>query len=174
MGGNELISGYIAIGGNIGDVESTIISALKQLTDLPIIEVIAVSPLYLNAAVGGPCGQPVFLYCFAAIRTGLVPDVVLERCLMIERRLGRERIERWGPRVIDLDLVLYGDTAYQSAVCVTPHPRLRERPFVLVPLLDVAPSDLAVPPDGKSLIEIVNEALAIDRTSLEEYHKKRV
>jgi len=168
------VAAYIALGGNIGNPEQAIFKSLQLLGNEPIIEVLEVSPYYLNAAVGGPVGQADFVNAVAHVRTSLTPEALLGRCLEVEQALGRERTDRWGPRTIDLDVVLYGGIVSTSEHCEVPHPKMRERPFVLVPLLDVADERLALPPDGMPLIDAAVAALTLFGTTLSEYRKKRL
>jgi 2-amino-4-hydroxy-6-hydroxymethyldihydropteridine diphosphokinase len=140
----------------------------------PIIEIEACSSIYRTEPVGGPPGQPDYLNAAVRVRTRLAPDALLEACLDIERDLGRVRRIRWGPRPIDIDLLLYGAEQYASDGLVVPHPRMRERLFVLVPLADIAPEDLALPPDGKPLKQALEEALAAERTTIDRFRAKRV
>ena len=133
---------YVGVGANLGDRRATIRAALAALP-----EVIAVSELRETAPVG-VVDQPPFLNGAAALETELSPRELLDLLLAVERRLGRERRERWGPRTIDLDLLLYGDEAVDEPGLTVPHPRLHERRFALEPLLDLDP-DLAVPGHGR-------------------------
>jgi 2-amino-4-hydroxy-6-hydroxymethyldihydropteridine diphosphokinase len=129
---------YVGLGANLGDREATIRAAVAQLPG-----VVAVSPLRETDPVG-VTDQPQFLNGVAALETELPPRELLDVLLAVERGLGRERRERWGPRTIDLDLLLYGDEAIDEDGLTVPHPRLRERRFVLEPLADLAPK-LVVP-----------------------------
>ena len=129
---------YVGLGANLGDREATIRAAVAQLPG-----VVAVSPLRETDPVG-VTDQPQFLNGVAALETELAPRELLDVLLAIERRLGRERRERWGPRTIDLDLLLYGDEVIDEDGLKIPHPRLHERRFVLEPLADLAPQ-LVVP-----------------------------
>ncbi len=106
------------------------------------------SSLYETAPIGGPEQGP-FLNAVAVIDTELPASKLLERCLQIERNSGRERRERWGPRTIDLDILLYGDEEIDEPDLTVPHPRMTERRFVLEPLLEVWPD--ARLPDGTPL-----------------------
>lgn len=101
-------------------------------------EVVRVSGLYETEPVGPP-GQADYLNQVVVIETEQSPEALLEMALEIEDELGRERRERWGPRTIDLDLLLYGDLALSGCALTLPHPRLHERSFVLVPLAEVMP-----------------------------------
>lgn len=129
---------YIGLGANLGEREETIRAAVAKLPG-----VVAVSPLRETDPVG-VTDQPRFLNGVAALETELAPRELLDVLLAIERRLGRERRERWGPRTIDLDLLLYGDEVIDEDGLKIPHPRLHERRFVLEPLADLAPQ-LVVP-----------------------------
>jgi 2-amino-4-hydroxy-6-hydroxymethyldihydropteridine diphosphokinase len=132
---------YVGIGANLGDREATIAAALEQLPGL-----VAVSALRETDPVG-VLDQPRFLNCAAALETELSPRALLEELLAIEQRLGRERRERWGPRTIDLDLLLYGDEVVDEPGLTVPHPRLHERRFVLEPLAELD-AGLVVPGRG--------------------------
>jgi 2-amino-4-hydroxy-6-hydroxymethyldihydropteridine diphosphokinase len=132
---------YVGLGANLGDRERTIRAAIAQLPD-----VVAVSPLRETDPVG-VTDQPRFLNGVAALETELAPRELLDVLLAVERRLGRERRERWGPRTIDLDLLLYGNEVIDEDGLEIPHPRLHERRFVLEPLADLAPQ-LVVPGQG--------------------------
>ena len=125
---------YVGVGANLGDREATIRAALAALPD-----VVAVSELRETAPVG-VVDQPPFLNGAAALETELAPRELLDVLLDVERRLGRERRERWGPRTIDLDLLLYGDRRVDSDTLSVPHPRLHERKFVLEGLAELCPN----------------------------------
>jgi len=140
----------IGLGGNLGDVASTIEDALAALGGLPGTRLLRRSRLYRTPA-WGMTAQPDFLNAAAVLATTLSADALLAGLLAIEREAGRDRVtqsERWGPRALDLDLLLYGDTVIaQPGLCV-PHPHLHERAFVLVPLAGIAP-DALVPGRGR-------------------------
>ena len=133
---------YVGVGANIGDREATIRAALAALPD-----VVAVSELRETAPVG-VVDQPPFLNGAAALETELSPRELLDVLLDVERRLGRERRERWGPRTIDLDLLLHGEAEVDEPGLTVPHPLLHERRFALEPLVDLDP-DLVVPGRGR-------------------------
>jgi len=131
---------FVGIGSNLGEPESQIAVALEQLAAEDGIEVVAVSTLRETEPVGY-LDQPSFLNGAAQLETALPPRELLERLLEIESRLGRVRGAgpRFGPRTIDLDLLLYGDETIDEPGLTVPHPRLWERRFVLEPLAELAP-----------------------------------
>lgn len=130
---------YIALGSNLGEREKNIAAAIAKLRSTPEVEVLRVSRLLPNPAVGGPEDSPAFLNGVVEIRTGLGAHAVLHRLLEIERELGRSRREKWEPRAIDLDLLLYGEHILSSQELIVPHPLMHERRFVLEPLAELAP-----------------------------------
>ena len=141
---------YVGVGANLGDRETTIREAVRLLGG----DVIAVSQLR-ETEPWGYADQPAFLNAVAELDTELAPRRLLDRLFEVEAVLGRERGEiRWGPRTIDLDLLLYGDLAIEEPGLTVPHPRLAERLFVLEPLSELAPSR-KIPGNGT-----VSEALA--------------
>jgi 2-amino-4-hydroxy-6-hydroxymethyldihydropteridine diphosphokinase len=133
------MTAYIALGANLGDREHNIRSALTQVKQTDGISIVRVSSLLENPAVGGPPNSPLFLNAAAELKTTLGSHALLHRLLEIERQLGRVRRERWEPRPIDLDLLLYGDQIISSQELVVPHPLMHERRFVLQPLAEIAP-----------------------------------
>jgi 2-amino-4-hydroxy-6-hydroxymethyldihydropteridine diphosphokinase len=149
------VRAYIGLGANLRDREVTIRRAIELLGAEPGIEVVAVSTLRETDPVGY-ADQPRFLNGAAAIETELEPREVLERLLAVERALGRERTgPRYGPRAIDLDLLLYGDRVVDEPGLTVPHPRLAERAFALEPLLELEPN-LALP-DGRRLSDLLSQ-----------------
>jgi 2-amino-4-hydroxy-6-hydroxymethyldihydropteridine diphosphokinase len=141
---------YIGLGSNLGEREATLSEALDRLGAEEGIKVVAVSS-YRETDPVGVFDQPRFVNGAAALDTSLSPAELLERLLQVERSLGRDRAkeERWGPRTIDLDLLLYGDEEIDGPGLRVPHPRLAERAFVLEPLLELDPA-LRLP-DGRAL-----------------------
>ncbi|QHT58727.1 2-amino-4-hydroxy-6-hydroxymethyldihydropteridine diphosphokinase [Paenibacillus lycopersici] len=127
---------YIALGSNVGDRAGLLRDALHMLDQHPDIEVLRVSAVYETAPVGY-IDQPAFLNMAAALATSLAPIELLRAMLGMEQQLGRTRDIRWGPRTIDLDLLLYEAVAMTGEELTLPHPRMMERAFVLVPLADV-------------------------------------
>ena len=148
------IIAYIGLGTNLGNRVENIRAALRKLGDLPTIEIVRVSSVYETAPVG-VTDQPEFLNLVAAARTSLAPSALLDALLNIENQMGRVRTKRWGPRVIDLDLLLYGGEQVAFPELIVPHPRLRERAFVLVPLAEIAP-ELVLPGDEKKVVDLLD------------------
>lgn len=131
-----MTTAVLGLGGNIGDPRSRMAAAIGRLADNPAIRVEAVSALY-KTPPWGKTDQPAFLNAAIRIETGLTPRALLETILDVERRLGRDRGERWGPRTVDIDILLYGAQAIDEPGLHVPHPRLHERAFALAPLADV-------------------------------------
>lgn len=146
---------YIGLGANLGDREANIRSALAEMAKDPGIHVIQVSPLLENPAVGGPPDSPAFLNAVAEIQTQLEPEPLLDRLLKIEAQLGRVRERKWEPRVIDLDILLYGDRIIQSPRLTIPHPLMHERRFVLEPLAQIAPG-VVHPAMHQTIVELLH------------------
>lgn len=145
------IAAYVGLGSNLGDRPAVLAAALQELRAIPGVHGLVVSAYY-ETEPELVLDQPVFLNAAAklACDPSLGPQALLRALLDIETRLGRTRDGvRYGPRVVDLDLLLFGETVMQEADLILPHPRLTERAFVLVPLRDIAP-DLILP-DGTSV-----------------------
>ena len=138
---------YVGLGANIGPRETTLVRAVDRLRATDGIEVLAVSQLRETEPVG-VVDQPPFLNGAVELETALAPRELLDVLLEIERALGRERHERWGPRTVDLDLLVYGDEIVDEPGLSVPHPRLHERRFALEPLSELAP-ELDVPGLGR-------------------------
>lgn len=145
-----MATAYVALGSNLGDRAAHLRRALEALRATPDVERVERSRLYETAPVG-PAPQGAFLNAAARVETGLSPRALLERLLAVERGEGRVRTgERWGPRTLDLDLLLYGDAVVAEPGLEIPHPRLHERPFVLEPLVELA-AELRHPTRGETL-----------------------
>ena len=139
---------FVALGSNLDDTRSQVVRGFDALAKLPNTKLNSRSRLY-RSAPWGITEQPEFINAVAELETGLEPREVLDALLAIERAAGRARNgARWGPRVLDLDLLLYGDRRSDEPGLTLPHPHLHERAFVLLPLNDVAP-DLRVPGRGR-------------------------
>jgi len=149
---------YVGLGSNLGEREATLRQALEGLGSTEGIEVVAVSSFRETDPVG-LIDQPRFVNAAAALETTLPPRELLERLLDVERALGRDRAveERWGPRTVDLDLLLYGGETIDEPGLEVPHPRLVERAFVLEPLLELDPG-LQLP-DGRRLRDLYGPGL---------------
>ncbi|MGE0024169.1 MAG: 2-amino-4-hydroxy-6-hydroxymethyldihydropteridine diphosphokinase [Hyphomicrobium sp.] len=128
----------IGLGSNIGDKVANIRRAIELLTRDGSLRLLAASRLYRTAPWGG-VEQDWFVNACIAVATRLAPRDVLARCLAVEEAMKRIRRERWGPRVIDVDLLVYRGVTIDEASLTLPHPRITERAFVLVPLRDIAP-----------------------------------
>ncbi len=128
---------FLSLGGNLGEPARAMGAALRMLDSEPDIDVVAVSSLY-RTPPWGKIDQPDFLNAAAELRTTLSPRGLLDVCLEAERRLKRVRKERWGPRLIDMDILAFGDSKIHEAGLEIPHPRMLERAFVLVPLAEIA------------------------------------
>jgi 2-amino-4-hydroxy-6-hydroxymethyldihydropteridine diphosphokinase len=125
---------FLGLGANLGDRRRLIAEAVASLPDL-----VAVSPLYESEAVGGPPGQGAYLNCVVELRTTKSPWELLEVARAAEAAARRVRSERWGPRTLDVDVLLVGDVELDTPDLTIPHPRMWERGFVLVPLAALAP-----------------------------------
>ena len=133
-----MVSCLLALGSNQGDRVANLRIAIARLRGQPAIHVHQVSSFHETSAVGGPSGQANYFNAVATMETELPAIAVMDLLLKIEKRLGRERRERWGPRTIDLDLLLYGDAVIESPDVTVPHPRMHERRFVLAPAAEIA------------------------------------
>jgi len=145
MPARNWVPAYVGLGSNLDDPEGQVRSALDALGRLPETRRIVWSSSWRNPAMG-PQPQPEFVNAVAGLLTLLAPDRLLDELLAIERRLGRDRrgSVRWGPRRIDLDLLVHGTTVMDTEALVLPHPGMATRNFVLFPLLEIAPG-LRVP-----------------------------
>lgn len=139
----------LGLGSNLGDRAANIAEALRRIEEVPDTTVAVVSHLYESEPWGSP-DQPPYANAAAAVATALRADQLLEQCQRIESELGRVRDgKRWGPRTIDIDILLFDDEEWDSPSLAIPHPRMREREFVVVPLLEVVPE--VTLPDGTAL-----------------------
>ena len=146
----------IALGSNLGDKTSNIDRAIELLTEPGDIRLVARSRNFATDP-WGKLDQDWFVNACVAVKTKLAPRDLLHRCKDIERRMGRVATEKWGPRIIDLDLLIYRDSVLDEPDLVLPHPHIADRAFVLAPLMDIAP-DLKI--KGRSVHELLE---AIDQ-----------
>jgi len=139
---------YIGIGSNLGDPVVQVQEAFEELDAIPDSVLVARSSLYSSKPMG-PADQPDYVNAVAALDTLLSPEELLKVLRKIEDRQGRERGgEKWGPRILDLDLLLYGKKKINKADLTVPHPGLHERDFVIIPLAEIA-GDLNIPGRGQ-------------------------
>lgn len=145
----------IGLGSNLGDRKAILDAAVASLSETPCVEVLSVSSYHETAAVGGPPGQGPFLNATAAVETTLDPVGLHARLQRIEEEAGRVRSVRWGERLLDLDLLLYGNLVREDDSGLTiPHPRMAVRRFVLAPLAEVAPGALE-PRTGRPVVDLL-------------------
>jgi 2-amino-4-hydroxy-6-hydroxymethyldihydropteridine diphosphokinase len=162
------VTAYIGMGSNLGDRKENLRRAVCLLQDSPLTEVKRLAPLYRSAPLG-ETDQPEFLNTVVEVATRLSVRQLAARLFDVENKLGRVRERRWGPRVIDLDLLLYNDVVLNEPDLVVPHPRLTERAFVMAPLAVLAPekvlpggltaSELAVQLSKKQSVERLKNKL---------------
>ena len=136
------VDAFIGLGANLGDRERHLEAAMRELAALPHSTLVARSSLYESAPIDAGGGD--YLNAVAQLRTALAPRELLDALQAVERRHGRERPHANAPRTLDLDLLLHGDTRSASDALGLPHPRMHQRAFVLLPLLEIAP-ELAIP-----------------------------
>ena len=147
---------FVGLGCNLGDRRVNLDAAVSALNRRAGVRVVRVSSYVETQPVGGPPGQRPYLNAAAELDTTLSPDALLDAMQEIESDLGRVRAQRWGPRTIDLDLLLFGDRVIQSERLTVPHPRMHERRFVLAPLAEIAPQAVH-PTSGKTIAELLAE-----------------
>ena len=157
---NRTVEAALGLGGNLGDVRAAIERALAALAAHPHVALVARSSFY-RTPPWGPVAQPPFLNLAALIRTSLSPHALLDLCLEIERHAGRVREARYGPRTLDIDILIFGELKLCDERLTLPHPRLAERAFALVPLAEIAPG-LEI--DGVTAVEAAERS---DQTGIE-------
>lgn len=150
----EPILSAIALGSNLGESRAILEETLKNLDQTPGLIVKSQSSWYKTAPVGPP--QPDYINGCAILEVQLSPWQLLETLLRVERKFGRVRLERWSPRTLDLDILLFGDLILETPELQIPHPRMTERAFVLVPLAEIAP-DWIEPVSGEAISQLVKK-----------------
>jgi 2-amino-4-hydroxy-6-hydroxymethyldihydropteridine diphosphokinase len=146
---------YIALGSNMENRYDYLLEAIEQVEKHPKIRLVNFSSIYETDPVGYE-DQDQFLNMVIQVDTDLDAHELLETCLNIESQLGRKREIRWGPRTIDLDILLFNQENIESENLIIPHPRMRERAFVIIPLLEIN-HDILIPPTGEQLSMRLNE-----------------
>ncbi len=146
------VDAWIGLGSNLEDPLQQLARAVTGLASLPGTTLVAQSPFYRSRPMG-PQDQPDFVNGVALVRTHLTAETLLDHLQTLEQAHGRERLRHWGPRTLDLDLLLYGQETIATTRLSVPHPGLSQRDFVLRPLLDMAP-ELTLP-DGRSATELL-------------------
>lgn len=145
-----MVKAYLGLGSNIGDRAHQLQQAIRIIDQYQYIDVTSISPIYETEPVGYT-DQPQFLNLCIEIETTLDPQELLKRCLETEEALHRVRKIRWGPRRLDVDILLYGNEIIEEDNLIIPHPRMAERAFVLIPLNDIASKHIE--PRSQKLIE---------------------
>ena len=147
----------VGLGANLGNPLAALQSAALGIAALPETRWVAASSVYRSAPVGPP-GQPDYLNACLRIETHLAPLALLDRLQALEARAGRVRDRHWGPRTLDLDLLLHGESGLDTERLTLPHPRIQERNFVLQPLIDVLGADFLL--QGRRLADLLRAAPA--------------
>ncbi|WP_251520992.1 MULTISPECIES: 2-amino-4-hydroxy-6-hydroxymethyldihydropteridine diphosphokinase [Staphylococcus] len=148
-----MVNAYLGLGSNIGDRETQLEEAIRILDNKEGIQVAQTSPIYETDPVGYT-DQPQFLNQCIEVQTVLPPSDLLKACLDTEQQLHRVRDIRWGPRTLDVDILIYGNLTVEQDDLIIPHPRMLERAFVLIPLNDIA-SDVIEPQSHKKISQLV-------------------
>jgi 2-amino-4-hydroxy-6-hydroxymethyldihydropteridine diphosphokinase len=156
---------YLGLGANLGDPRRQLAEALERLNTAEEVEVNRVSTFYQNPPLG-PANQPWYVNAAARVRTRLGPEELLQLLQQVETAMGRVRGERWGPRRLDLDLLLYNGEVIFAPHLVVPHPEMHRRVFVLVPLAEIAPQAWH-PVLGKSAEDLLSELDPADLAALQ-------
>jgi 2-amino-4-hydroxy-6-hydroxymethyldihydropteridine diphosphokinase len=151
----EMNTAYLSVGSNMGDREGLLKNAVELLRDYSEILIENISSIYETDPVGYT-DQPLFLNLAIKLKTTLSPQALLSKMHEVESKLDRKRIQKWGPRTIDLDILLYNSVSIQTDVLEIPHPRMLERAFVLIPLSEIA-SDDVYPDQTISLHQVLCE-----------------
>jgi 2-amino-4-hydroxy-6-hydroxymethyldihydropteridine diphosphokinase len=155
---------YIGLGANLGEPRRQVEEAIRRLGEAEEVEVLKASRLYLTPPLGPP-GQPWYVNAAVRVKTRLTPEELLRVLIGIERAMGRVRGERWGPRLIDLDLLLYNGEVLAGPELTVPHPEMHRRAFVLAPLAEISP-EARHPVLNKTVAELWAELDAADRETV--------
>ncbi|MDR6638768.1 2-amino-4-hydroxy-6-hydroxymethyldihydropteridine diphosphokinase [Paenarthrobacter nitroguajacolicus] len=158
------IKAILALGSNLGERNDTLSTAVADLVDPPEVRLLGVSPVVQTKAVGGPEGQPDFLNMVMAVETTLTPLELLKHCHDVEQKHHRVREVRWGPRTLDVDIIVFGDLVSEDPILTIPHPRAAERAFVLYPWSLLEPHARL---NGKSVAELA--AVAADMPDIRRF-----
>lgn len=150
-----MAAAYIGLGSNLGDRLLYLRRAILLLKEAPAVSICDVSRVYETRPAGGP-PQGLYLNAACKLETTLDPLLLLQLLLQTEAKLERVRLEKWGPRTIDLDLLLYEELIVSTPALVLPHPLITVRDFVLLPLADIAPG-LLIPGTGKTVSRLLEE-----------------
>jgi 2-amino-4-hydroxy-6-hydroxymethyldihydropteridine diphosphokinase len=161
---------FVGMGSNLGDRAGMLNRAAAELGRVPGVRLAACSPVYETDPVG-KTDQPRFLNAACEIQTSLAPPDLLRELKLIEERLGRAGVERWGPREIDLDILLYDGLVHSGSGITVPHPELEHRRFVLVPLRELDP-DVVHPVSGLTIGELAEACSGQGRVQRTSYHIK--
>ena len=152
---------YIGLGANLGHPQQQLSWAVKQLAALPQCQLVAVSRLYSSKpALGSPENQPDYTNAVVSLTTSLTPHQLLQQLQALENQAGRVRNERWGARVLDLDILLYAQDEIKTADLTLPHVELCQRSFVVLPLLDICPT--LTLPNGTKIVSLATATLSDD------------
>jgi 2-amino-4-hydroxy-6-hydroxymethyldihydropteridine diphosphokinase len=144
----------VALGSNLGDRLANLQAGLREIADADGVDVVAVSPIYETAPVGGPDGQGPYLNAALAADVAIDAESLLGMLHRIEEGRERSRDVYWGPRTLDLDLLVHGNLVVDTPTLQVPHPRMHERRFVMVPVCDIAP-DLVHPTLGRTMRDLL-------------------
>ncbi len=143
----------LGLGSNIGDKASNIDAAIEMIAAHGDVRVVAISRKY-RSPPWGDLDQDWFVNACAGVDTELSPRELLARCQQVETEMGRVRLRKWGPRIIDVDILTYGNQTIREPDLIVPHPLIAERPFVLIPLADIAPNLII---DGRPISARIND-----------------
>lgn len=136
---NDMHTAYLGLGSNLGNRLAFLRGGRDALVSRPGIAFVQTASVFETEAIGGPSDNPLFLNSVLEVQTSLAPRELLEACLATEAEFGRSRPIRWAPRTLDIDILFYAEQVICEEELTIPHPRLQERPFVLAPLIEIAP-----------------------------------